>query len=396
MRELDYRAAQDILEGCTTLATGGGGDPARGLALLKAEFDAGRALRLVDLDELGDDALTCSPYFTGSIAPASSEREARFARLPRAAEPEAYLALRALERHLEERFTATVSIEYGGLNTAVAMATAARAGIPVVDADAAGRAVPDLEFSTYYVSGLRIDPLALGTRFGETLVVEKVVDDYRAEDLVRALAVVSGGMIATADHPTRRRELKAGAVIRGALSYAGRVGRARREALEASRDAIEAIREAGGGYRVFEGTVSADPKWEDREGFLYGETVVTGAGAFKGSRYRIWFKNENIIGWRDGEVDVTVPDLICVIDKASARAVNNPWAREGMEVAVLAFPAPREWLTPRGLEILVPRFFGFEFDYRPVGVTYGEAAESGKAGAAGPTGGGGTGGAGGD
>lgn len=374
MREIDFRAAQDILDGCTTLATGGGGDPARGLALLKAEFDAGRKLHLVDLDELDDDALTCSPYFTGSIAPVSPEHEARFAKLPRAGEPEAYLALRALERHLGMKFAATVSIEYGGLNTAVAMATAARAGIPVADADAAGRAVPDLEFSTYYVSGLRIDPLALGTRFGETVVVERVVDDYRAEDLVRALAVVSGGKIATVDHPTRGRECKAGAVIRGALTYAERVGRAKREALEAGRDPIEAVRQAGAGYVIFEGSVAADPKWEDRGGFCYGETNISGTGAFKGSGYRIWFKNENIIGWRDGEVDVTVPDLICVVEKTSARAVNNPWAKKGLEVVVLAFPAPKEWLTPRGLEILVPRFFGFDFDYRPAAVGHGQAA----------------------
>ncbi len=367
MRELDFRAAQDVLEGCTVLATGGGGDPARGLALLEAELAAGRKLLLADLDELRDDALTCSPYFTGSIAPVAPEREARFARLPRAAEPEAYLALRALERHLGEKFAATVSIEYGGLNTAVALATAARAGVPALDADAAGRAVPDLEFSTYYVSGLRIDPLALGTRFGETMVVEKVVDDFRAEDLVRALAVASGGMVATADHPTRGRDLKAGAVIRGALSYAERVGRAKREAQETGRDPVGAVCEAGGGRVVFEGTVDADPVWEDREGFLYGETHITGAGSFEGSRYRIWFKNENIVAWRDGDVDVTVPDLISVVERTSARPVGNPWAKRGMKVAVLAFPAPKEWLTPRGLEILVPRFFGFDFEPRRAG-----------------------------
>jgi len=367
VRELDFQAVRDILDGCTTLATGGGGDPARGLALLEAEYSAGRKVRLMDLDELPDDALTCSPYFTGSIAPVSPEREARLARLPRAAEPEAYLALRALERHLGISFTATVSIEYGGMNTAVAMATAARAGIPVVDADAAGRAVPDLEFSTYFISGLRIDPMALATRFGETVVLENVVDDFRAEDLVRSLAVASGGMIATVDHPAHGRDCKAGAVIRGALSYAERVGRAKREALAAGRDPVEAAREAGSGQLVFEGVAERDASWEDRGGFCYGETHLLGTGPFEGSRYRIWFKNENMVAWRNDEVDVTAPDLICVLERDTGRPVNNPWVKEGMRVAVLAFPAPKEWLTPRGREILTPRFFGFDFDPRPIG-----------------------------
>lgn len=366
MKELDFKAIADTLYGCTILGTGGGGDPARGLALVKVEIDAGRRFLLIDLDELDDNALACSPYFTGSTAPVPPEREARFARLPRAPEPEAYLAMRALEDHLGEKMAATVSIEYGGLNTAVAMATAARAGIPFVDADAAGRAVPDLQFSTYYVRGLPIFPLGLATRFGETAVLPKVVDDFRAEDMVRALAVVSGGMIATADHPTRARDLKAGAVIKGALSYARAVGRARREAQEAGRDALPAILEAGRGSLMFEGALTADPKWEDRDGFVFGEMAIAGAGRYSGSAYRVWFKNENLIAWRDGQVDVTAPDLICVLERETARPVNNPYVKKGTEVAVLAFPAPKEWLTPRGLEILVPRFFGFDFEPRRI------------------------------
>jgi hypothetical protein len=371
VRELSYQAIQDILQGCTILGTGGGGDPAWGLALVKAEFDAGHKFRLIGLDELDDGVLTCSPYFTGSTAPVPPEREARFARLPRTPEPEAYLALRALERHLGEKVAATVSIEYGGLNTAVALAVAARAGIPAVDADAAGRAVPDLQFSTYYVGGLPIDPLALATRFGETMVLGKVVDDFRAEDLVRSVAVVSGGMVATVDHPTRARDLKRGAVIKGALTYAESVGRAKRLAQEAGQDPFPAILAAGRGYRVFTGTLAADPQWEDREGFLYGEMRLDGTGDCAGSAYRIWYKNENIIGWRDEEVDVTAPDLICVLETETARPINNPRAERGMAVSVLAFPAPAEWLTPRGLDILVPRFFGFDYDWRPVQEKYG-------------------------
>ncbi len=366
MRELDLRAIEDILEGATTLGTGGGGDPARGLAMVRSQWEAGRRFFLMDLDELGDSDLACSPYFTGSTAPVPPEREARFVSLPRVSEPEPYLAMRALEDALGQAMSATVSIEYGGMNTAAALAVAARAGIPVLDADAAGRAVPDLQFSTYYVYGQRIDPIGLATRFGETMVLAGVADDFRAEDIVRAVAVASGGMVATADHPTRGRDLKNGAVIKGALSYAEKVGRAKREAIAAGQDPIAATLTAGGGYLVFEGVVAQDPSWEDRGGFLFGEMNITGTGEFRGSNYLIWYKNENIISWRDGVVDVTVPDLICVLEKGTGRPINNPRARKGMEVDVLAFPAPREWRTPRGLEILVPRFFGFDYDWQPV------------------------------
>ncbi|MDI6824445.1 MAG: DUF917 domain-containing protein [Bacillota bacterium] len=365
MRNLEMREVRDMLEGCALLSTGGGGDPARGWEMVRREYEAGRSFLLASLEELPDDASTCSVYFTGSTAPRSPEAAARFARLPRPAEPPAYLALRALERHLGRPFAALVSIEYGGLNTAVAVAMAARAGIPLLDADAAGRAVPDLQFSTYYLKGLPIQPLAVCTDFGETAVLEDVVDDFRAEDLVRALAVASGGLVATADHPSRVGDLRGGGVIPGALSRAMAVGRARREAGEAGRDAVEAVGEAGGGELLFRGVVRADPRWEDRAGFLFGEMEIEGTGAWAGSSYRIWFKNENVISWKDGRVDVTVPDLICVLRGDDGSPVLNPHAPAGTEVAVVGFPAPEEWLGERGLAILVPRFFGFDVEWDP-------------------------------
>mgnify|MGYP001138956778 CR=1 FL=1 len=365
MRELTEPEVEDILLGCSILGTGGGGDPARGLALIRSELDAGRKVRLASMDELPDDAWGAAVYYTGSTAPRTREQEAAFARLKVTEEPEAYRAFRALERHLGVELAFTVSVEYGGMNTAVPMAVAARAGLPVLDADAAGRAVPDLQFSTYYLKYRPISPMGLCNRFGEEALLGTGIGDFRAEDLVRSLAVASGGMIATADHPARLADLRDGAVIPGALTLAGQVGRAVREAREQGGDPATAAAAAGGGLEVFHGRAVTDPTWEDRGGFLYGEMELEGLGAYRGSRYRIWYKNENAVAWLDGEPDVSVPDLICVL-RPDGEPVMNPRLRQGEEFRVLAFPAPREWLTPRGLEILVPSFFGFDIPYRPV------------------------------
>ena len=97
-----------------------------------------------------------------------------------------------------------------------------------------------------------------------------------------------------------------------------------------------------------------------------GEVLIEGEGGCAGSTYRIWFKNENIIAWRDGEIDITVPDLICVIDDDTGEPLLNPSYRLGSRVSVVALPAPKQWRTARGLEVLGPRHFGFEVDYRPV------------------------------
>ncbi len=96
-----------------------------------------------------------------------------------------------------------------------------------------------------------------------------------------------------------------------------------------------------------------------------GEVLIEGEDTCAGSTYRIRFKNENIIAWRDEEIDVTVPDLICVIDDDTGEPLMNPSYRLGSRVSVVALPAPRQWRTTRGLEVLGPRHFGFDVDYRP-------------------------------
>lgn len=62
-------------------------------------------------------------------------------------------------------------------------------------------AVPELIHSTFYLKGISITPLAAVTNFGDIIILRDVVDDFRAESLVRAMACVSGDEISVCDHP---------------------------------------------------------------------------------------------------------------------------------------------------------------------------------------------------
>lgn len=48
--------------------------------------------------------------------------------------------------------------------------------------------------------------------------------------------------------------------------------------------------------------------------------------------------------------------------KATGYPITNPNCVEGMEVAVLGFHCHELWTRERALEILNPRFFGFDMD----------------------------------
>lgn len=124
--------------------------------------------------------------------------------------------------------------------------------------------------------------------------------------------------------------------------------------------------EATEGYRLFEGVASTDCKYEDRDGFTFGEMALRGTGVDRGARYRVWFKNENIISWRNGKVDVTAPDLICLLDIETREPILNPSLKKGQHVLVIGLPAPAIWRTARGIEAFGPRYFGFKVTFVPI------------------------------
>jgi len=123
MKRLTFDEVKDILVGCTILSTGGGGDLNKGLKMIKEDFENNLEYKLISLEEKGN----YSKYTKINKSPT-------------------VIAVQALERYFQEELSGMVSIEYGGMNTAVAMSTAARLNKFIVDADAAGRAVPDLYF----------------------------------------------------------------------------------------------------------------------------------------------------------------------------------------------------------------------------------------------------------
>ena len=70
------------------------------------------------------------------------------------------------------------------------------------------------------------------------------------------------------------------------------------------------------------------------------------------------------MGWVDEEVRVSVPDIICILDATTGEAIGTEALRYGQRVKVVALPAPAIQTTPKGLEQVGPRAFGYDFDFR--------------------------------
>jgi hypothetical protein len=355
MKKLSYQDAVDILVGCTILGTGGGGSLTEGIQAVKKAFDEGHEFNLIDFEEVKDDAYYVNPYFCGSISPDDENEEDH---------RELEYAIEALQEYMNVDFEGIVSIEYGGGNTGQAMAAGARTGKFIVDADAAGRAVPELQFSTYFVTDKPIYPFSVATKYKDTVIFTKVASDARAEELSRMMAVATDNTVGMADHPITGKDLKT-SVIPNALSHAGNVGRIQREALEKNLDPISEIVGKCDGKLLFEGIVSEeDTEWKIKNGFTVGTIGIEGSGKFKNSTFKVWYKNENMVAWKDGEVALTCPDLICIVDGETGYPITNPNCNPMNKIAVLGFKAHDFWKTEKGLSILNPRFFGFDIDVK--------------------------------
>ena len=151
-----------------------------------------------------------------------------------------------LAAHLGKKFDVTFEAEAGGA-TAGALITASRMNIPIVDACPSGRCLPEVQMSPFFMNGVSRAPLAAVTRYGDAIIIPRVFDDYRVEDLTRALAVASGGGVTVAANAVSGQVLKAN-LIPGFLSRAIALGRAAREARAGGRDAVAAVVAAGDGY----------------------------------------------------------------------------------------------------------------------------------------------------
>ncbi len=363
MRELTRENILDILYGCAILGTGGGGTLEDGINHIEEAFSFGKKFILADFDEVDPEAMIGTPYFCGAISPLTEEEEKKFGNLPETEKYPALLALEAVEKYLGKDIPLMISTELGAENTSIAFYTAAMPDRVILDGDPAGRSVPALQHSTYYLDDIPMYPLGACTDFGEAMVISYLPSDMRGEDILRAIAAVSRNSVAIVDHIASAKDIGA-SVIRGAITRAEKIGRAFREAVKSGSDLGGTVSEAAGGKRIFRGVIREN-SYETRDGYTFGDMYIKGEGEFEGHELHIWYQNENIMSYLDGEVFVTVPELVVVLDLDNKMPQMNPYARAGEHVDVLCLPADMPWMTEKGLACFGPKSFGFEKEWEP-------------------------------
>ena len=360
----------DFIDGCRFLSTGGGGDPATGAAILEAALADGLELGWSDKDLIGNGTLTAMVYGMGSIAPSTEGQDDLLRALHLSAEPRSEAqgmqeAVGVLAEHLGEPIGCIVVSELGAYNSPAPLVVAARLGIPVVDGDYSGRAVPEEMQSTPHVYGVASDPFASVDQWGSTTIVAKVANSYMLERVGRHLSMagITGTAVAsTAIRAQRMKEI----LVPGTLTQCLEIGRACRLAAARGADPVDAALEIAGGWRLFEGVVTGK-RWEDSGGFMIGTMEIAGTGPSAGRSLRAWFKNEIHVTWLDGEPWVCSPDLVTLVNPQNGRGYTNTETCVGDEVVAVGMRGLDVMREPRTLTSASgPAYFGFDVPYVPI------------------------------
>jgi len=352
LREITWDDLEAMALGCGVLGTGGGGDSYITLLGCRKLYKEGHRFHLIHPDDLADDDMVAELGIMG--APLVGEE--RLTDPEQCARP-----ARAMEQYMGKPFAAVMSAEMGGANGVMPLLVAAAMDLPMVDADPRGRAFPEMQMSGFPIQGFPLYPVTLSDIRANDVVITESASPTWSERILRRICTEMGSEAALCRPPRSGKTIKEAAII-GTASQAIRIGEAILKARAGHGDPVQAVLDCENGIEVFRGKI-VDVMRRTTEGFLRGNIDIDGTGGFAGRSCHIDFQNEYIIAWLDGELAVTVPELICVLDAVSGEAVGTEQIRYGQRVAVLSLPADKILTSKRGLEVVGPRAFGYDCDF---------------------------------
>jgi DUF917 family protein len=322
MREYTFtpQDVEPLLEGLAILGTGGGGSHDWGTAIMEHDFAVGRQPRIVNLDDIADDATVVSGGIMGSVKVLEAmgteqimaHWEDRFELLE---------GTRVMEGILGRPIDHVVPFEVGGLNTPVILSLGARMGIPIIDGDALGRSAPETQMTSFIGHGVLLTPMPLIDFQGNVVIVDRAADPTYADQLGRWVVTHGGGLGANNHYPMTGRQAKE-AVVPGTISGALELGRQVLTARAEGRDPVQTVATALDGLLLFTGTVSSLAE-EEKMGFYFTVATLTGVDGWTGQSAQLVIKNETMLLTVEDQIKAMFPDLVCLLEPGTGRGVMS-------------------------------------------------------------------------
>lgn len=350
MKQITVDNLDDLAIGSAILGSGGGGDPTYFHMIAKHQLEKSGPVPLITLEEVGPEELVMPIGFIG--APLAETEKFPSGR-------EFLVLFDVLEKTLKRKVDVVMPMEIGGAVAFPPINVAAQLGLRVLDADMLGRAFPERHMTSANVLGLKPSPLFLVDALGNAAVLH-AKDALAYEKIGRKVTIAMGSWAAEAAYPLLGKQV-AQYTIPKTVSKALSIGKAHRKARNQGKDPLAAVLQHCKGTFIGSGKIVDIDRVIDK-GFVQGKVVLKEDDDI----IEIEFQNEYLIAKCNGSITATTPDILMLLEEGTGTPILTEALQFGLKVNLIAMPSPEIWTTPAGLELVCPRYFGYEIDYKPI------------------------------
>lgn len=345
MNKIDTEFLNYAVVGAAVLGTGGGGDPKIGYLMAKQAIEKYGPVDLIKAEDMKDTDIAGSVSMMG--APSVS-----LEKIPNGAEFETVIS--AMSEYKNLKLDAIYPIEAGGLNSMIPIVAAATLRLPLLDADCMGRAFPELQMITQTIFDIPNSPVALCHEKLDSIIVNaKQPKDM--EKYCRALTMSFGGSAMMSECFVDKETFNKFA-IKDIITKSYNIGKV----IKTSDNPIDELVSEHGAFHLFDGKIT-DLLRTYEAGFNKGRILINSFD--EEDKFEIYLQNENLVAFKNNDVIAMVPDLICILDYQTKMPITTEVLKFGQRISVIAFKCDEKWRMDKGLELVGPRAFGYDFDY---------------------------------
>lgn len=345
MKKITKDELKAVVYGSSFYGGGGGGSMVEGMGLIEEilKEDAEPVIEMYDAEELPDDPDAVATMVAAMGSPIET-KGMTFT-------DEAVNAVSGMAEEVSlkgQTLKYIYSGEMGGGNTMLPLYAAWKCGLPVVDTDGNGRAVPEMNTSLAPIHDIPTSPFMIANGNGDVLVVraKDPMDSYACEKVGRSMCSAYKGVGFSAWNMNKEEMLKTSAL--GQMTRCIEAGKvllsSTPENVMENMAAVMKLYDVPFKAVVPAGTI-IDIKIESAGGFDTGLTRIK--DDVTGDIYTVVCQNESLL-IRDAadHVIVTIPDIISMIDlskEGEVRALSNSETEVGQKVALTVTKAHERW-----------------------------------------------------
>ena len=350
MKKITINELESLSIGAAILGSGGGGDPFYNKLMAKYQIEKHGPINIISVDDLSTDDIIVpigimgAPLVTIEKLPSGKEFLSMFSEI---------------EKYFGKKPKAIMPAEIGGSNGFVPLIVAGILGLPILDADLMGRAFPELQMISANLKGVSQCPAFITDALGKCQIIE-ASDSSMLEKQARNIAVSMGSSAAVSIYFMNGKQIK-DSTICGSISRALEIGDLILNARSNKLDPIKTLVEKTKGIIIGSGIITNIDQ-SIKDGFLKGSVTISNDL----DEIILYYQNENLIAYLNDQIVTTTPDIIIPLDSENGTAITSESLAYGLRVSVVALPSPKIWTTPQGLNLVGPRYFGYDIDYKPI------------------------------